>query len=125
MIDDTEIETNWSRQNRVRLKGRFLKGPIPFTHLAAAAKLPGQALKVLLAIYHQTALTGKMWVTLPKGLLLDLGVSRDAKSRALAHLSTAGIAEVRNHKGKPSRVRLSEVQAVVSIDELAEIRLEV
>ena len=106
MIDETEIETDWSLKKRGRVQGRFLKGPIPFIHLTAGAKLPGHALTVLLAIYHQTALTRKDWVTLPKGLLSELGVSRDAKSRALSNLETAGIVEVTNDRGRPSRVRL-------------------
>ena len=84
MLDESEIETDWSRAKRARVQGRFLKGPIPFTRLCPAAKLPGRALNVFVAICHQTDLTQKEWVTLPKGLLCDLGVSRDAKSRALA-----------------------------------------
>jgi hypothetical protein len=78
----------------------------------------------LLAIYHQTALTGKAWVALPKGLLSDLGVSRDTKARALAHLRAAGIVEVRNEKGRPSSTRLSEVKvAKVPIENLVTARL--
>jgi hypothetical protein len=106
MIEETEIETDWSRGKRRRVQGRFLKGPIPFAHLTVAARLPGHALNVLLAIYHQAALTRKAWVTLPKGLLTDLGVSRDAKSRALAHLHASGVVELEKAKGRPSRVRL-------------------
>ena len=110
MLDESEIETDWSRAKRARVQGRFLKGPIPFTRLCPAAKLPGRALNVFVAICHQTDLTQKEWVTLPKGLLCDLGVSRDAKSRALAHLHGAGLIEVRNARGKPSRVRLSDAR---------------
>lgn len=112
MIDESEIETDWSRAKRVRVQGRFLKGPIPFTHLSPAAKLPGRALNVLIAVYHQTALTQQEWVTLPKGLLSDLGIGRDAKSRALAHLHSAGLVEVRNDRGKPARIRLLETEGV-------------
>jgi hypothetical protein len=123
MIDESEIETDWSRGKKARVQGRFLKGPIPFAHLTVAAKLPGHALNVLLATYHQTALTGKEWVTLPKGLLSDLGVSRDAKSRALGHLQTAGIVEVKNDRGKPARVRLLELHSAVTILDGSETRL--
>jgi DNA-binding transcriptional ArsR family regulator len=108
MIEDTEIETDWSRKKRGRVQGRFLKGPIPFTHLTAATRLPGHALTVLLAIYHQTALTRKEWVTLPKGLVSELGLSRDVKSRALSSLHAAGIVDVENAKGRTSRVRLKD-----------------
>ena len=78
---ELEVETNWSRQKKTKIQGRFLKGPIPMAYIARAAKLPGQALSVYLALQHQTALARRQWVTLPKGLLAQLGVSRDAKSR--------------------------------------------
>jgi hypothetical protein len=106
MINECEIETNWSRGRRARIKGRFLRGPIPFTHLACAARLPGHALTVLLAIYHQTALTRKDWVTLPKGLMSELGVSRDSKARALHALQEAFLVSVERCKGRTARVML-------------------
>jgi hypothetical protein len=115
MIDESEIDTKWSLERRGRIQGRFLKGPIPFTHLTAAARLPGHALAVLLTIYHQTALTRKASVTLPKGLLSDLGVSRDAKSRALSNLCAASIVEVRIDKGKTALARLRKLQPSVEM----------
>jgi hypothetical protein len=115
MMYESEIETNWSREKRARIQGRFLKGPIPFAHLCPAAKLPGRALNVLVAIYHQTALTRKEWVTLPKGLLADLGVSRDAKSRALTHLRAAGIIELRIDRGRPARIALRSLAQQTNI----------
>ena len=43
-----------------------VKGTIPLTHIAGAARLPGHALSVLLTVHHQTALTKKDCITLPK-----------------------------------------------------------
>jgi hypothetical protein len=106
MIKEYEVETNWSRARGARIEGRFLKGPIPFTHLAGAARLPGHALTVLLAIYHQTTLTKKDWVTLPKGLMSELGVSRDSKARALHALQEASLVAVERCKGRTARVTL-------------------
>jgi hypothetical protein len=106
MIIEHEVETDWSRSRRARIEGRFLKGPIPFTHLAVAAGLPGHALTVLLAVYHQTALTRKDWVTLPKGLMSELGVSRDSKARALHALQEALLVSVERCKGRTARVML-------------------
>jgi hypothetical protein len=106
MFKEHEVETDWSRARKTRIEGRFLKGPIPFTHLAAAARLPGHALTVLLAVYHQTALTRKDWVSLPKGLLSELGVSRDSKARALHALQEASLVSVERCKGRTARVML-------------------
>ena len=61
---------------------------------------------MILAIYHQTALTRKDWVTLPKGLMSELGVSRDAKARALHTLQKALLVTVERCKGKTARVML-------------------
>jgi DNA-binding transcriptional ArsR family regulator len=106
-IVETEVETSVSRQKSQRLNERFLKGPIPLRHLAKAAKLPGQSLSVYLAIHHQTALSKREQVTLPKHLLGQFGVSRDAKARAMNELSKAGLVVLNKQKGRSSRVSLS------------------
>ena len=106
-IKSVEIETDVLRASRVRREGRFLKGPIPLLDIGAAARLPGKALTVFLAIHHQTALTGKPAVTLPKSLLLDLGISKDAKARAVAALEGAGLIEVVRARGRAVRVGLA------------------
>jgi hypothetical protein len=85
---------------------RFLKGPIPWTGLCAAAKLPGQALAVFMAIHHRVALTGSVAVTLPKNLLADLGVTRDAKARALHALEEISLISVERKSGRTARIQL-------------------
>ena len=94
MIVATEVETAFAKRKQDRINARFLKGPILMQDIGAASRLPGQALSVLLALHHQTALTKKQWVTLPKGLLMQLGISRDAKARALQQLEAAALIRV-------------------------------
>lgn len=77
-----EIETEASLAHKQRVRGQFLRGPIPLEELATASSLPGQALTVLLLVHHRVALTKSQWVTLPKGLLERFGISRDSKARA-------------------------------------------
>ena len=91
---------------RPRPTYRFLKGPIPLTALCAASRLPGQALAVFMAIHHRTALTGNSRVTLPKKLLEELGVSRDAKARALHALEAASLIAVERASGRAARIKL-------------------
>ena len=102
-----EVETAALRQSRQRRSGRFLKGPIPLPPIAAAARLPGQALAVLLATHHQVALTGRPSVSLPAALLREFGVSRDAKARALHQLERAGLIRVERAPGRAAWVGLS------------------
>jgi DNA-binding MarR family transcriptional regulator len=111
---ETEIQTKVGQRKAQRMQERFLKGPIPLRHIARAAKLPGQSLSVYIAIHHQTALTRREQVTLPKHLLTQLGVSRDAKARALKELHKAGLVQVEQHKGRASRVGLLAENSVVA-----------
>lgn len=106
-LKEVEVETKAGKRKSQRMNERFLKGPIPMRLIAQAAKLPGQSLSVYLATHHQSALTRCNKVTLPKGLLSQLGVSRDAKSRALKELVHAGLVKVESVKGKSTRVSLS------------------
>jgi len=106
-IGETEIETEVLRRARARHRGRFLKGPIPLRQIAAANRLPGQALALFLAVHHQTALTKKTIVTLPRGLLTDFGISPGAKARGLQWLEGAGL--IRVSRGRAARVELITV----------------
>jgi len=106
-IREREVETDLSRRKFARIQERFLKGPIPMRLIAKAANLPGQSLSVYLAVHHRTALTRQEWVTLPKGLMAQLGISRDAKSRALRELEAASLIRLQTAKGRSARASLS------------------
>lgn len=101
-IDEIEVALS----PRVARPRRFLKGPIPWTAVCTAASLPGQTLAVFLAIHHRTAVTGKLTVTLPKNLLAELGISRDAKSRALHTLEHASLIAVERAPGHAAQIKL-------------------
>ena len=95
-----------------RLRGkrqqRFLRGPIPWPWLEAAARLPGKALPVALALRYRAGLERKDSVTLPAGLLTAMGVDRFAKARALAALERAGLIKVERRPGRGPVVTLVE-----------------
>jgi DNA-binding transcriptional ArsR family regulator len=105
-IKEIEIDTAAFRKARMRRHGRFLKGPILVREIAVAARLRGQALALFLAIHHQTQLAGKTAVTLPSGLLTQLGIGKDAKSRGLRQLEDAGLVRVERSKGRTARMSL-------------------
>jgi DNA-binding MarR family transcriptional regulator len=80
--------------------------------ISQASRLGGRALAVFLAVHHQTALTGKRTVTLPKGLLADLGIDKDAKARALRSLETAGLIVAERASGMGVRISLAPTQPI-------------
>lgn len=102
---EVEVETAASRSHRT---ARFLKGPIPLNSVAVAARLPGKALAVYLAVRHRSDLLGGPMVTLPPALLRDFGIDRDAKARALQALNDAGLVRVEKAVGRTTRVTLLE-----------------
>ena len=109
-ISGVEVETNLLRQSKTRRRERFLKGPIPFKDIAAAAILPGKSLALFVAVHHQSALTGKPVVTLPATLLRELGISRSTKARCLMGLEQAGLVSVERLKGRAARIQLTNQQ---------------
>lgn len=88
----------------------FLGGPIPFSWWAAASRLPGRALHVALALWHQATLQrGVAVVTLKASLCRKLGVERNAMYRAVDHLQQAGLIEVvERAKGRCMTVRVCD-----------------
>ena len=70
---------------------RYLRGPVPLAWLEAAARLPGQALQVGLALWFLIGVTKSATVSLTTVKLAGFGVDRSAKRRALASLAGAGL----------------------------------
>jgi hypothetical protein len=78
-----------------RIKGEFLKGPIPLPWLAVASKLPGKApLAVALAVWFEAGRRKSKEVRLTTAILKRFNVNRNAKSTALKSLETAGLIRV-------------------------------
>ena len=105
-IRSVEVPTSASRSYAARRTGRFLKGPIPWSQIATATRLGGAALPLLLLVHHQIAVGAGPAVTLPLGLLAELGIDRRAKSRGLHALERAGLVRVARERGRPARVSL-------------------
>lgn len=82
-----------SRSPKVR--GEFLKGPIPLDWLGRAAKLPGKAaLATALAIMFEAGRRRSNQVKLTTAILNRFGVNRKAKYRALKQLEGAKLISV-------------------------------
>ncbi len=102
------------------LSAPFLKGPIPMAWLSEAAKLPGKAINVGIAIWwlHGMAKTKRFKLT---GKALDqLGISRDAASCALKRLEAQGLIRVQRAPGQRPAVEILSVADGVTKSENTE-----
>ncbi len=104
--DEVEVKTRWSGAKGNRITRRFLK-KTPLEPLQRAARLPGRALHVYLAIRHRCDLRREKTVTLPANYLQTFGIGKDAKRRALAELEAAGLIRVERLVGRTARVTLA------------------
>jgi hypothetical protein len=89
------------RLPRHRKGERFLKGPVPWPWLQWAARLPGKALHVGVALWQLAGMANTTTVKLSLSWLeTELGAQRDAGRRALGALEGAGLVEVVRHPGR-------------------------
>ena len=85
---------------------KFLKGPVPWSWIKRANRLPGKSLAVGLCLWRLAGATRSMTIKLSNGEVAALGIDRYAKSRALKHLEAAGLVKVDHHRGRFPRVTI-------------------
>jgi hypothetical protein len=109
---DVDIDTREDpgAERRLVSSSRFLKGPIPWSWIAAAAALPGQALLVGLCVWRLAGATKSQTVSFGNSDLKPLGIDRAAKSRALDALRTAGLIAVVRRRGRFPTVTLPDAR---------------
>lgn len=91
------------RPPRHRPGERFLKGPVPWRWVEAAARLPGKALAVGLAAWREAGCRRARSVPLN---LSALAVPRRTAQRGLDALEGAGLVAVDRRRGRPPLVTL-------------------
>jgi len=106
-LNEKIVETATSKRIKTNRKTHFLAS-IPWEWIIRAAKCPGKAIHVALAIRHQAKLEKKNTISLGSRFLRELGVSKDAKARALAALEQEGIIRVEHKQGANPRVSIVE-----------------
>ena len=85
---------------------KFLKGPIPWKWIVLAARQPGKALHVSIALWFLAGILKSRRIKLNNILLKTLGVTRYAKHRSLLSLEQAGLISVEQVLGKSPVVTL-------------------
>ena len=88
---------------------KFLKGPIPWIWLTAAASLPGKALHVAIALWFMASVKRSGTVALSGKTLRSLGVERHSGYRGLNALETAGLVAVERHSGRNPLVTILDL----------------
>lgn len=91
-----------------KIKGKFLKGPIPLEWLKRAAPLPGKALQIYLCIWFLKGVKRNNTVKLSYKLLIEFGVSRSSSYRGLKALEDTHLISVERHSGRSPLVTLKE-----------------
>jgi hypothetical protein len=91
--------------------GLFLKGPVPWPWIVAAAALPGKALVVGLCLWRLAGATKNRTIVLGNADLAPFGVDRAAKARALAALEGAGLVTVAREPNRFPAVTLPVLPA--------------
>ena len=101
------------RRNRAQRPTRahelFLKGPIPWPWLSAAARLPGRAVAMGIRLLAGMKRTSR--IVLSVSWLAELGLSRHAAYRALKTLEGRGLVSVDRHRGRKPLVTVIELEA--------------
>ena len=96
-------------ETRRPFRARFLRGPVPWPWLSCAARLPGRALHVAVAIRLWTGIKKTNCIVLPTSTLQGMGVNRHAASRAVQALEEAGLLKVTRRLGRKSLVCVIEI----------------
>jgi hypothetical protein len=76
------VPTSVDRNRQTVKARRFLKGPIPWPWIEAAARLPGKALAVGLVLWREAGMDGSGSVKLTTAKLAGLDLDRAGKARA-------------------------------------------
>jgi hypothetical protein len=106
-VKDVNMDTLEPATESFRIGGgRFLKGPIPWSWIAASAALPARALLVGLCIWRLAGAKKNHTVLFGNSDLRPLGIDRAAKSRALRALEQGGLIKVTRQHGRLPQVAL-------------------
>jgi hypothetical protein len=98
------------KQNKPRLSGNFLKGPIPIAWFMKASALPGKASQISIVLWYLRGLRKNDTVILANGLLEQFHIDRKAKYRGLKALEGAGLIAVEERRYRNPSVTILTVE---------------
>jgi len=126
-IDDRSIPVKRVRHDSstgkyigVPLSVPFLRGPVPMAWLNEAARLPGKAINLGLAIWWLDGMAKTKTFKLTGKALDQLDISRDAAADALKRLEGRGLIRVQRAPGQRPTVEILPVASNVTKSENTE-----
>ena len=93
---------------RPRDREPFLKGPVPWRWLEAAARLPGQALQVGLQLWFEAGCKKRRTVRVTHDRLTRMGMSRSTAHRGLKQLAAAGLIATSARPGRACEITIRD-----------------
>jgi hypothetical protein len=93
---------------------RFLKGPVPWTWLGRACRLPGKALHVGLLLWVEAGCRKSRTVPFCLTRAAELGLHPDTFKRGLRALAGAGLVTINDRPGRSAEVTLLDVTEISS-----------
>lgn len=110
-LEDYKAASHSTARTPVRRARRqahpFLRGPVPIWWLARAARLPGKALAVGIALWFRKGIVGRDTVKPSWALWRRLGIGRHAAYRDLRNLEASGLVTVKRRVGKNPIVKIT------------------
>ena len=109
----TEFQPTPDRVRRV--KGRFIRGPLPLDQLIIAANQGGKCLSVLLVLLFVSGLKKTRSVQAPPKVRREFGVNRHSFYRAVNKLEESGLISVSRQCGRGALVTLLDRCAQIGV----------
>lgn len=86
--------------DRHRIKGHFVKGPMPLSWISRAAQLPGKSLNAGIACWYLKGLKESHRFKFSNIVANKFGLNKDSKLRALKNLEDAGLIRCTRVQGR-------------------------
>ncbi len=91
------------------IKGRFLKGPIPWDWLQKASLQHPKGLHVAINLWFLRAVTKRDTFSLSNKILREMGVSRQAKNQSLKKFNEVDLIDLKQEAGRSPVITLKGV----------------
>ncbi len=96
---------------RGRVRGLFIKGPIPLNWKCAVDRISGNAARLADAMWFRAGVKRATTFQLNLSRLEAFGLNRFSASRALIALERAGLVSVERHSGRNPTITILECEA--------------
>jgi hypothetical protein len=111
-LDNFKVEDSTIKPVAVqskRIKGAFLKGPIPWNWLTGVMQMKGKELHIAMLLWQEAGFRKSRTVKLSMKRVDELGFSRWTARRALKSMEKAGFVRVEGGPGKLKRVEILDL----------------